>query len=367
MSGRPSTRKKLAFAALAVALALATVELGARLYLRVRSGRSGPDAGAAVVDREHPLRYELAPGRSMPASGPTAHINSAGLRGPEPRALGERTRVLCVGDSCTFGYAPDVDDSSTYPAHLQRILDERQPGRFDVLNAGMPSFCALDCLSYTLWKGLELRPDAVVLMVGWNDTHHCQPLDRLPGVDSPPLFEASAAYRLAKSWAIRLRGARPADAGAIRSTLRNRPRPTDHLSEVMFTRYERVLGEFARACRDRHIPITLVTLPNFARPGWGDLATIDDVELRLMAPHLVGGELSPGGWRRFIEATNAAVRRAAAGPGVSLVEGSKVADMSMFVDICHLNSAGNAALASRVAVVLQNMPMTGSEPAKGPR
>ena len=367
MTGKLSTRKKLAFAALALILSLAAVELGARLYLRLRNGRSGPDAEAAVVDREHPLRYELAPGRSMPASGPTARINSAGLRGPEPRPLGERTRVLCVGDSCTFGYAPDVDDNSTYPAHLQRILDERQPGRFDVLNAGMPSFCALDCLDYYLWKGVELRPDIVVLMVGWNDTHHCQPLDRLPGVDAPPLFEASAAYRLAKSWALRLRGSRPPDVSSIRSMLGRRPAPTDHLADLAFSRYERVLREFVRTCRGTGTRIALVTLPNFARPGWGDLSTIDDVELRLMAPHLVGGELSPGGWRRFIEATNAAIRRAAGEPGASLVEGSKVADISRFVDICHLNSSGNAALAARVADVLQNGSKTGVEPAKGPR
>ena len=366
MSRPLSTRKKLAFAAMAVALSMAAVEIGARLYLSIRNGRSGPDA-EAVVDREHPLRYELAPGRSMPASGPTAHINSVGLRGPEPRPLGERTRVLCVGDSCTFGYAPDVDDASTYPAHLQRILDDRRPGRFDVLNAGMPSFCALDCLNYYLWKGVELRPDVVVLMVGWNDTHHCQPLDRLPGVDRPPLFEASAAYRLGKAWALRLRGTRPADVGATRAILKNRPAPTDHLSGLIFTRYERILVEFARSCRQNNTPILLVTPPNFSRPGWGDIATIDDAELRLMAPHLVGGELSPGGWRRFIEATCAAVRRAASREGASLVEGAEVVDKSLFVDICHLTSAGNAALASRVAAVLQNTPTTGVEPAKGPR
>ena len=36
-------------------------------------------------------------------------------------------RVLCLGDSYTFGAY--VDDTETWPAQLEEILKERSPGR----------------------------------------------------------------------------------------------------------------------------------------------------------------------------------------------------------------------------------------------
>lgn len=122
---RLSLRKKLAFALAANLAILAILEGSARIYLWARSGRAVEEA---VIDRHHPLRYDLAPGRSMPSNGAEARIDNFGLRGRDVEVPKTKTRVLCLGDSATFGYAPDVTDDSTYPAWLARDLDRDARG-----------------------------------------------------------------------------------------------------------------------------------------------------------------------------------------------------------------------------------------------
>ena len=91
-------------------------------------------------------------------------INGLGLRGPEPREPRPRRRLLCVGDSITFGYG--VGDDQTYPAALGRALAARD---VEVVNGGVTGYT-----SHQVRKLLErvappLRPDVVVVCIGWND------------------------------------------------------------------------------------------------------------------------------------------------------------------------------------------------------
>lgn len=347
-----SRRKKFWFACLALMLTTVGLELAARVLFWVREWRSPADASEAVVDREHPLRYELAPGKTLPAAGATAHINHVGLRGKDADMPKRRLRVLCLGDSVTFGYAPDVTDQATYPALAGAALEKEQPGQFEVLNAGMPSFCSLDCLGYLVWKALELEPDYVVIMVGWNDPPHCQPLDSPPESRLKKAIEASAFLRLIQLLYQRVMPAASFDPGRARQALAALPRPTDHLSDAVFERYERTLVEMVRICRRRGVEPILVTLPNFARSDWRDVASLTDEELSKMMGHLSGGHLSPAGWYRFISRTNALVGSAASGEQVLLVDGAAVRELPLFFDLCHLNAAGNAALAKLVAAAV---------------
>lgn len=61
----------------------------------------------------------------------TASTNALGLRGPDIQTPAQGYRILCIGDSVTFGWG--VSDDESYPAHLGRTLD------VEVLNAGMPA------------------------------------------------------------------------------------------------------------------------------------------------------------------------------------------------------------------------------------
>jgi hypothetical protein len=70
---------------------------------------------------------------------PTIRTNSLGFRGRElPRELTGKRLVLAVGESTTFGWA--VNNDETYPFHLETILNETSADRgWVVLNAGVPS------------------------------------------------------------------------------------------------------------------------------------------------------------------------------------------------------------------------------------
>ncbi len=102
----------------------------------------------------------------------TIENNSDGLRGPE-RTPGVAEdpgvyRVLCVGDSITFGF--NVDQPDAYPQQLQALLERRHPTRrFEVVNAGVPGWSWLQGLSFLELRGLAMRPDVVIMGHGTND------------------------------------------------------------------------------------------------------------------------------------------------------------------------------------------------------
>lgn len=82
-----------------------------------------------------------------------------------PRAV----RVLCVGDSFTFGIGAPAGES--YPEHLQRLLSHAYPERaISVNNRGVPgdnSSQVLDRLARILPTA---RPEVVVVLAGTNNT-----------------------------------------------------------------------------------------------------------------------------------------------------------------------------------------------------
>jgi lysophospholipase L1-like esterase len=350
-----TNRKKAAFAAVAIALLFGTLELLARGVYWARSLRAGPGAESAITHRFHPLRYELVPGSRLPANGPVARINNVGLRGADAEAPKRRTRVLCVGDSVTFGYAPGVTDEATYPAWLGRDLQQTHPGQFEVLNGGMPSFGSLDCLDFFLYKGVELRPDVVVILVGWNDSFLCHDLDSPPARPWDAVKEASALLRLVGELARRLAGAPRPDPARLRAELKRIPTPTDHLSEQVFERTERVIEDLVRSCRAHDAEPVLVTLPSLAKPRWTGVDSLTDQEIERMVPHLIGGNLSPRGWYVFVSRTNRSIESVARRQQVPLVDGASIGEPDLFVDVNHLNARGNEVLARRVAAAIERI------------
>jgi lysophospholipase L1-like esterase len=73
-------------------------------------------------------------------------------------------RVVCLGDSFTFGWG--IGDAGAYPLQLEALLAaDLGPGRVEVTNLGMPDFNTSNELR--AWRKLArpLAPDVVVL--GW--------------------------------------------------------------------------------------------------------------------------------------------------------------------------------------------------------
>ncbi len=87
-----------------------------------------------------------------------------GFRGVEAVApKGEATRVVCLGDSCTYGFG--VPHDAAWPAVLARNAG------LDVVNAGVPGYSSHQ--GVILWdeRGSALDADVVTIQFGANDSN----------------------------------------------------------------------------------------------------------------------------------------------------------------------------------------------------
>ena len=118
--------------------------------------------------------------------------NADGLRAERPlgtKAAGS-VRILCLGDSVTFGFrvplvfpsAPNSYDRSEapYPALLDRWLKLANPGRaVEVVNMGVPGYSSRQALAWLRRDITRLQPDLVTICVGWNDVSPRERPDRV--------------------------------------------------------------------------------------------------------------------------------------------------------------------------------------------
>jgi len=99
------------------------------------------------------------------------YINAWGYREREDVAAEKAPnefRILCLGDSTTFGLGLDQDQ--TYPAQLQKLLNERKNGRvYKVYNGGRTAWSSFNVMRYLEKYGAATKPDIVVISVGFND------------------------------------------------------------------------------------------------------------------------------------------------------------------------------------------------------
>lgn len=84
-------------------------------------------------------------------------------------AIAERPhRILCAGDSHTYGAG--VPEADSYPGQLREILEARAPGRYAVINVGVPGLSTTQVL-HRLPELLEHhRPETIVVWAGVNDS-----------------------------------------------------------------------------------------------------------------------------------------------------------------------------------------------------
>ena len=118
-----------------------------------------------VYQPDPALLWRMRPGFDFGHGFPK--LNARGFRGPDFFAAREPAafRVACLGDSVTFG-RPEAD----YPSLLQRALEDKFPGRaFLVGNFGVPGYSSFQGLQLLTHEVLEAKPDAVVVLFGWND------------------------------------------------------------------------------------------------------------------------------------------------------------------------------------------------------
>jgi lysophospholipase L1-like esterase len=94
---------------------------------------------------------------------PLIRVNAEGYRGPDLDAPHASTRILALGDSCTFG---TMFEDYTYPRVLEREL-RRRGWAVEVVNAGVEGYAPREVRA-RLGEFKRLAPEITVLYVGWN-------------------------------------------------------------------------------------------------------------------------------------------------------------------------------------------------------
>jgi len=139
---------------------------------------SGLPALGETIEFDPYLFWVLKPGlRDVPVSGSGNRsavnfrfsTNDLGLRSRPVRRKHGRVRILVLGDSCTFGLG--VDDTQTWPAQLQALLENESAGTgVDVINAGVFGYTSFQGLRFLVSRGLDLAPDVVIVAFWFNET-----------------------------------------------------------------------------------------------------------------------------------------------------------------------------------------------------
>ena len=137
--------------------------------LELKHGMVSPGiAGNAALEyptlfmKDSDLFWKMAPS--------TGETNSEGFRdrafAPEKEA--GVFRIVCMGDSVTFGWPTPIDE--TYPNVLERVMGERFAGKkIEVINAGVPGYTSFQGLMLLEKKILGYRPDLLIVYYGIND------------------------------------------------------------------------------------------------------------------------------------------------------------------------------------------------------
>jgi hypothetical protein len=112
-----------------------------------------------------------------------------------------RYTVLCVGDSHTYGTG--VEPEETYPSHLERLLDEQAPGRYAVVNVGIPGMNTGQVRERLPDLVRRYEPDLILVWVGINNSwnragEQREQSDLLVRLDR--LAGHARTYRLARIW-----------------------------------------------------------------------------------------------------------------------------------------------------------------------
>lgn len=176
-------------------LTLVAVEQAGRLWLHEPPERLFQDDPGRV--------WSLRPGNWLdPGTRAMVHVNSLGLRGPEP--VEGQTRVLLLGDSRVFGMF--LKDRETLDRGLEKALRRACGGNVAVFNGGVPGYSTEQALEVLADVGPILRPQVIVLFNCMGDQRKSLTNDRARLGPRPLrqvrrwLWERSLVYRSLSRW-----------------------------------------------------------------------------------------------------------------------------------------------------------------------
>lgn len=273
--------------------------------------------------------------------------NAQGLRHPrdlDPKPAGG-FRIVCVGDSVTFGYRVPViwaerpqaydRDALPYPALLEAHLRRLNPDRdVEAIALAAPGYSSYQG---RLWLAREidrLRPDLVTTLFGWNDVN----VRRATDAQTMP----------AESWRVAMRRLVASSQGLLHVTERLRAAESGAQPEGGPTTLRVTRDEFVA----NHLEMQRLTVESGAR--FAAIGTVfrdalgDPEETSRLAGH------------------RAALREALGGRGIpylevaELTEAGHPANEILFGEAIHPNALGHRLLAGRLLVFLEREGLLGN-------
>src|ERR1044071_5186309 len=195
---RISLKRRLAFTFLiyfAFLLVLVGIEVGTRLTMTHLASLDlfviTPQQKAQVADNKQAAIFEGDPLLLWRLKPNLDHViwdftvvstNAQHLRSDHPLQSKQAgaMRIVCVGDSVTFGYRVptvwadkpnDYDRQALpYPVLLENELRNANPGKqIDVITLAVPGYTSHQGLAWLKRDIDRLRPDLLVVSFGWND------------------------------------------------------------------------------------------------------------------------------------------------------------------------------------------------------
>lgn len=159
---RSSIKRKIGFGILTVAGVFILLEiLLAALGIRTEQHEFTPfvtdqRANQDLYTPDPDLFWRLRPGKQT-------GVNKAALRGALPAKPKNRLRVLCLGDSITFGFR--LKPEQTFPARLEQMWGDN----VEVLNAGVTGYTIVQGYRFFKRDLAQLEPDLVLVEFGFNE------------------------------------------------------------------------------------------------------------------------------------------------------------------------------------------------------
>ncbi len=348
---RLSTGRKLTFALIAVLLLAGLAEGGLRVAYRISRGTwnfAGTLDASERLYVPHPYNaYSLSPNETIVTHVGTVHTNQWGNRGPDqtydkpPGVI----RILTLGGSTTFcPYASD--DLKTWPAQLERLLNERLGRRaVEVVNYAAAGYNSADIVSTFSLRAIDRNPDIVIFHEAWNDIGAAI----VGEVQSDYTNRRKAGSHAKQGWWFNLAIVRT--YVVLKGRLAKAQRPegkADGITPRAVEIYERNVESLVLLAKPRGITPVLLTyatrLPPDDDPDWAaHMPPREKLALQY--------EFTPAGVRAAFKAYNDAVRRVAARQGVPLIDMANLypREAANWVDFAHKSDAGLEAFARIVA------------------
>ena len=124
---------------------------------------------------------------------PSNGLGYAGVREYDVARKDCSVRIMVVGGSTVEDHAPELGPESSWPAILEDLLNESFPSTtVEVINAGLSGYSSVESLVDFLLKGVDLKPDILIVYHNINDVLTIQMADG---------FRSDYSHvRQAKSW-----------------------------------------------------------------------------------------------------------------------------------------------------------------------